>query len=101
MAKRQTQFEIFLEEEGRDLEGQFGIHERDSTHRLEPHLELLWLHNLGNDLQTVIPNPDMHLLLVHMIGQKKRPGLKLESQCKDGGKKIEKNFFLILHFNFF
>ena len=55
-------FDVFLEEERRDLDGQFGVLQGDGADRAEPHLELLGLDVLRDDAQTVVPYLNMSLL---------------------------------------
>ena len=60
-------FDVLLEEEGRDLDGQLGVLQRDGTDRAEPYLKLLRLDVLLNDAQTVVPDFNMSLLRIHSV----------------------------------
>ena len=89
-AERQAQhveeggLQVLLEEGGRDLDGQPGIFEGDGTDRAEPRLELLRLHNLLDDLQTVVPDVYVSLLRFHAIWDKNDQAEFAGSQCKNG-----------------
>ena len=54
--------DIFLEEERGHLDGELGIRESHRPDRAEPHLELLRLNDLLDDVQTVVPYFDVSLL---------------------------------------